>query len=266
MGINMKSEPEDLIKGEPTNVETPCKECSFCEYQDGVQTGCAAGRLEIFKSFNQIARQDSSDNKTYSVIDRFCNYFRSQKWKKDNQEENLLEAVKKETTCGFGLAINCKDHTPEKIKTTLESLKNIDYDQARITVVFYVDGSKNISHLVHLVNELKKIYYKVILVSNSQEKNHIKEYDIFSKCCDKTHFTTCNIGCVIPKGMFSAIDSCINLELAKIVYFESSDTTTVQIKLVRRVYLEYLNYNKMLEDIKIISKTNNMYGWYEEKE
>ena len=66
--------------------------------------------------------------------------------------------------------------------------------------------------------------------------------------------------------MFSAIDSCINLELAKIVYFESSDTTTVQIKLVRRVYLEYLNYNKMLEDIKIISKTNNMYGWYEEKE
>lgn len=264
----MKSEQEEPNK-ELDRVETPCKECAFSEYEHsvykGFQTGCSLGRLEKFKELNQISRREATDGKTYNIIGRFCNTFRSQAWKKSKGDQDLVEEVEKETRCGFSLVVDCQDHSMESIEKTLQSIKDIKYDQKRITIILHIDGSREISNLVHMVNQLKQISSKVFLVSNTQEDKRIKEYDIFSKCIDKTFFTTCKIGSQIPKDLFSSINETINKDLAKITYFESKETDTVQINLVRKIYLNYMDYDKMLEDIKVQSKQKKMYGWYEEK-
>ena len=256
----MKSEQEELIKA-----QTPCKECCFCEYENSTQVGCEAGRLVTFEQLGQVAKVDTSDDKTYSVIDRFCNYFRSPNWKEGKEDTNLLELAKKESACSFGVVIDCEDHSPEKIEKTLKSLQEIDYNKDNITVILYLDGSRDIVHLVHAINVLKKDFKRAYLVSNSQENKQIKDYDIFSKCVNRSHFTTLKLGASVPKNLFSSIDQCLNEDLAKIVYFESKETDTLSTKLVRKSYLDYLNYEKMLDDLKIQSKESNMYGLYEEE-
>lgn len=260
MGTNMKSEQDELIKA-----QTPCKECCFCEYENDSQVGCSAGRLETFKDLNQIAKTDTSDGKTYSVVDRFCNYFRTQDWKKNKEDKDLLERAKKESACSFGVAIDCLDYSEEKLERTIESLKEINYNKNYITILFHTDGSSNIVFLVHAVNVLKKHFREVFLVSNTQDLKRVKDYDIFSKCVKRSHFTTLKLGSKVPKDLFSSIEACINEDLAKIVYFESKDTDTISAKLVRKNYLDYLNYEEMSEDLKNKSKESNMYGLYEEE-
>lgn len=259
MGTNMKSEQEELIKA-----QTPCKECCFCEYENSTQVGCVASRLVTFEELGQIAKVDTSDGKTYSVIDRFCNYFRSQKWKENKKDTNLLELAKKESACSFGVVIDCEDHNPEKIQKTLKSLQEINYNKDNITVILHLDGSENIVHLVHVINVLKKDFKQAYLVSNAQNNKQIKDYDIFSKCVNRSHFTTLKIGATVPKNLFASIEKCLNEDLAKIVYFESKDTDTLSTKLVRKSYLDYMNYEDMLKDLKDKSKQSNMYGLYEE--
>lgn len=264
----MKSKQQEPNK-ELDRVETPCKECVFSEYEHsvykGFQTGCSLGRLEKFKQLNQISRKESTDGKTYNIINRFCNTFRSQKWKNSKSEEDLTKEVEKEIECGFSLIVDCQNHSMESIEKTLRSIKDIEYDQKRITIVLHINGSREISNLVHMANQLKQINSKVFLISNTQQDKRIKEYDIFSKCVDKTFFTTCKVGSEVPKDLFSSINETINKDLAKIIFFESKETNTVQINVARKAYLDYMDYDKMLEDIRIQSKQKNMYGWYEKK-
>ena len=73
------------------------------------------------------------------------------------------------------------------------------------------------------------------------------------------------MGSKVPQGLFSSIDECLNEDLARIVYFESSETNTILTELAKKNYYDYLHYDKMLEELKNKSKESNMYGLYEEE-
>ena len=233
----MKSDQEELFKA-----ETPCKQCCFCEYENSLQVGCKAKRLKKFTDLNQIARTDSSDDKTYFVIDRFCNYFRTEDWKSDKEDKDALDLVKRESMSSFGIVIDCEEYTDEKLQITLESLQKIEYNKNYIAIVLHLKGASNINSLVHAINILKKDYRASYLVSNSLDVKHINDYDLFS-----------------------SIDECLNEDLARIVYFESSETNTILTELAKKNYYDYLHYDKMLEELKNKSKESNMYGLYEEE-
>ena len=256
----MKSDQEELFKA-----ETPCKQCCFCEYENSLQVGCKAKRLKKFTELNQIARTDSSDDKTYFVIDRFCNYFRTEGWKSDKEDKDALDLVKRESMSSFGIVIDCEEYTDEKLQITLESLQKIEYNKNYIAIVLHLKGASNINSLVHAINILKKDYRASYLVSNSLDVKHINDYDIFSKCANRTYFTTLKLGSKVPQGLFSSIDECLNEDLARIVYFESSETSTILTELAKKNYYDYLDYDKMLEELKNKSKESNMYGLYEEE-
>lgn len=251
----MNSKQEEFIKS-----TTPCKDCAFSEYKDDIQTGCSAGRIEKFKELNQVLETRTSDGKTYDVVSRFCNYFRTSKWHEFNPE-NCLEIVRAESAITFGIAVNCENHDNEKIRKTISSFENIDYDPEKITVVLHVDDSKDINHLVHSVNVLKRKFHRVFLVKNNQEITQIKDFDVFSKCANRSYFTTLNVGGMVPPDLFSEINKLVNEDLLKLVFIESLDTQTLSSEVVKRQYLNYKDYNLMTSEIKEQSKQSDMYAY-----
>jgi len=255
----MNSKQEEFLKS-----TTPCKDCAFSEYKDDVQTGCSAGRIEKFKELGQVLGTRTSDGKTYDVVSRFCNYFRTSKWHELNPE-NPLEIVRDQSAITFGIAVNCENHNEEKIGKTISCLENIDYDPEKITIVLSVDDPKNITHLVHGVNVLKRKFHRVFLVKNNQDITQIKDFDVFSKCANRSYFTTLEVGGTFSPNLFSGINKLINEDLLKLVFIESSDTQTLSSEVVKRQYLNYRDYNLMMSEIKEQSKHSDMYAYYEEK-
>lgn len=260
MDTNMKSEQEGQIKS-----STPCKQCAFCQYEKDIQVGCSIGRLEQFQELEEILETKETDGKTYHVIGRLCNYFRSPDWAEANEGKNLIDLAVQESKPTVAVVVDCQEHTSEKIEKTVNSIKAIDYDHSKVAIVLHVDDSENIWHLVHQVNELKKEFARVKLVVNKQDIRQIKDFDIFSKCSDKAFFTTMKIGAEFCPELFNIVDFIINEELAKIVFIETKETQTVLSSLVKDKYLDYLDYDLMLKDIRQISQDSNMYAYYEEK-
>ena len=256
----MSSEREELVK-----TATPCKMCAFSEYTDGVQSGCAAGRIDRFRELGEVAEVKESDDKTYSVVSRFCNYFRTEKWTEDKEKDEYLDIVKRESALTFGLVINCEDHTEEKIEKTINCIQNVNYDKNKITILLHVDKADNITTLVHQVNVLKKDFKRVYLVKNQQDIRQIKDYDIFTKCANRSHFTTMKIGGTFAPNLFYDINETVNTDLSKVVFMETEHTETIVSALVKRQYLNYLNYELMSSELKEHSKKSDMYIYYEEK-
>ena len=56
---------------------TSCRQCVFAEYEDNVQTDCAAGRFELFnKNGIDLVYAEDAEKKFYLVKDKACIYFR----------------------------------------------------------------------------------------------------------------------------------------------------------------------------------------------
>jgi len=57
----------------------------------------------------------------------------------------------------------------------------------------------------------------------------------------------------------------VNTDLSKVVFMETEHTETIVSALVKRQYLNYLNYELMSSELKEHSKKSDMYIYYEEK-
>ena len=69
---------------------TCCRQCVFAEYEDNVQTGCAAGRFEVFnKNGIDLVYAEDEEKKFYLVKDKACIYFR--------HIDTCAEIIKKKT-------------------------------------------------------------------------------------------------------------------------------------------------------------------------
>ena len=80
---------------------TLCHNCIFADYNNNIQTGCKAGRLDKFKKANiDISEMVYEDVTSYVIEEKVCVYYRNKDWALDHYKNidgnNLAAIVSKE--------------------------------------------------------------------------------------------------------------------------------------------------------------------------
>ena len=80
---------------------TLCHNCIFADYDNNIQTGCKADRLNKFKKANiTISEMVYEDTTSYVIEEKVCVYYRNKSWALDHyknmDDENLVATINKE--------------------------------------------------------------------------------------------------------------------------------------------------------------------------
>ena len=80
---------------------TLCHNCMFADYDNNIQTGCKADRLDKFKKANiAISKIVYEDVTSYIIEEKVCVYYRNKSWASDHykniDDENLVATINKE--------------------------------------------------------------------------------------------------------------------------------------------------------------------------
>ena len=245
----MKSKQLDKV------AETSCKDCKFAIYEGKTQTGCEAGRAELYME-NGMGFEAYDKDKEFYVINTLCSY------KIEKKYDLSLEQIKKIRKKTFGIAIYIEEYSPEDLEETIKSVCNIDYDRSSIYVC--------ISHSYKLLcpeftnkmrEQMRKLeeagFYSIKVVVSGNEKQ--RDYDTFKKVSGQNYITKLCSGETIEKDTYGKIDKSINGLLERYVFFEDSSSSTILFKAINSRYLDHNDYDKMQNALREESKETNLY-------
>jgi hypothetical protein len=118
---------------------TSCRQCVFAEYEDSIQIGCHAGRLEVFEENGvEILPVTDEEKSFYLVKDKACAYFRHV-----DLHANIL-----------------KTKTMEELKDLVRSSLKIPYH-----VLIFLREKDTLLDLRHRLNELDEQSVKPAIIS-----------------------------------------------------------------------------------------------------
>tara|TARA_R100001129_G_scaffold8535_1_gene6056 strand:+ start:616 stop:1368 length:753 start_codon:yes stop_codon:yes gene_type:complete len=245
----MKSKQLDRI------AETSCKDCKFAIYEGKTQTGCEAGRAEVYME-NGMAFEAYDKDKEFYVINTLCSYKIEKKYALSIEE---IKAIRKKS---FGIAVYIEDEDARGLEETIESICNVDYDHSKMSVC--------ISHSYKLLqpeftNKMKKQMralenagfssINVVVYGNERQR----DYDTFKKIARQNYITKLNAGQTIDQDTYEKIDYAINERLERFLFFEDSSCCTILFKAVNSRYLDHNDYDKMGEALLEESKAEGFY-------
>tara|TARA_Y100000592_G_scaffold101036_1_gene184765 strand:- start:8817 stop:9602 length:786 start_codon:yes stop_codon:yes gene_type:complete len=258
-----------------------CSKCIFAEVKppenDGMfglwQHGCGAGRLTKLKERQEATLSEKSsgiEQHTYYDISRFCNMYRTGKWK-ENAEGCLKTKAEKESQLKFGMVVNAADRTEQQIKETFDSLLEIDYPKDK----FQVTLSIPIGHLHTqiLLNEVERVRGKDVECNLIMHANHAdkreEETEMFQSVMYGRNNFICkiNAGNKIKSNFLSFMDKEVNEKLNKIAVFEDKENQAAFLSFgaVNSMYPDFLDYDLMAKELTTISKDERNYREYEKK-
>jgi len=249
----MKSKPQEADK----HLTTSCKDCIFAEYEDDSQTGCAAGRLDLFRQEGTVI-EAYDDEKEFYVIDRFCTYLRTKGW---NEGYATPQAAREEVKPRVFIVVYLDNATPQSLDNTLQSILRLDCNRSHLFVAASqprLGTTKEERHLsTHFFSMLKDegINGRVMINIASQ----MREYDLFRGAGGCTHITTINIGDSIPPDALSKIDTELNEKNKRIVLFDYKKVTFLMYSVYLTRYAEYFNYTKFESAIRKEAKKAGLY-------
>lgn len=235
--------------------ETSCKDCKFAIYEGKTQTGCEAGRAEVYME-NGMGFEAYDKDKEFYVINTLCSY------KIEKKYDLSLEQIKQIRKKSFGIAVYIEDKDAKGLEETVESICNIDYDHSSISVC--------ISHSYKLLdleftNKMKKQMralegagfssINVVVYGNERQR----DYDTFKKIARQNYITKLNVGQTIDQYTYGKIDYVINERLERFLLFEDSGCRTILFKAVNSRYLDHNDYDKMEEALLEESKAEGFY-------
>lgn len=122
----MTSQQKDNI------VRTSCKNCVLAIYDGNTQTGCTADRLNNFEKFEAY-----DEDKEFYVIERLCNYYRDDRDKYINDENEVeLKKIQYESLVSFKLLFDCDEITKENRDKFLQYCVHnaSEYDPEKINI------------------------------------------------------------------------------------------------------------------------------------
>jgi len=98
--MNESSQQQDENNLIPVS-STLCHNCIFADYDNNIQTGCKADRLNKFKKANiTISEMVYEDTTSYVIEEKVCVYYRNKSWASEHYKnidnENLVETINKE--------------------------------------------------------------------------------------------------------------------------------------------------------------------------
>ena len=120
---------------------TICLNCIFAQYNDKVQTGCAANRLDLFKKAEQEIAEVTIDDRTTFVIEgKTCVYYRNKEWAesyyKTKNPKDILLNVKKELSIPYHVILFFrKDDKLEDLKDRLTELEQQKVSPKILTIL-----------------------------------------------------------------------------------------------------------------------------------
>lgn len=230
------------MKLQQLEYKSSCEKCIFASYDNDIQVGCKAGRLEKFKVNSEICKRDE---KTWFLLKRFCNLYR---------EENIsLEEARQQIALKFAIVIY--DYEDLENETAIKSAKNIQYDKSKFKIIFSSKHNSKAGCYFDAINTLQQAGINSELVINLCDID--RDYTAFNKGVGASHFIKMNSSIAIPENLLSEIDKIINDDLEQIIMFEKNSITCLPFWLVNKEYTNYNDYDLMTESIKSkLIKTN----------
>lgn len=234
------------MKLQQLEYKSSCEKCIFADYNENIQIGCKAGRLDKFKINSDICK---SEEKTWFLLKRFCNLYREQ--------EISLEEARKQIALTFSIVIY--DYADSAFETAIKSIENIQYDKNKFKVIFSSKYNSKAGTYFNAINNLKRSNINAELIINLN--NPDIDYTSFSKAVGVSHFIKMESSIAIPPDFLNQIDQSINDNLEQIIMFEKSiddkSITCLPFWLVNKEYTNYNDYDLMTESIKNkLIKTN----------
>ena len=248
-----------------------CTNCIFAEVDDGgVQAGCRASRLHKYIKLNLAHRAEESN---FYELSKLCNMKRDEDWLETKclpkyDQYDALDIAKMEMEPTFGIIIYDDSPNPNDINTTLNSIKDINYNKNKYTIVWsvHVDTLKNrgttLIDAVSCVQDLKLAGHKIWLSLHKDTLNiATRDKECFSKVTHASYWVKMAHGVCIPKDAFNDINNSVNDKLEIKVLFENRGQTMsiVPFSVAQSKYLDYNDYDLMVHGIRNEAKKNNLY-------
>jgi hypothetical protein len=217
----MKSQQQDRF-------QTECKSCAYL-----TEDKCRFGRIEKFDKRGEVIWTPEGP-----VIDRLCNI--SSKKEVENPRAHI--------ECKFGVVIF--DYIDGySVRNTVDSLKNVNYDKKKFKIVISSCHNEKSYELFNIINELKKEGFKAELIITLCDEADI-EKDAFGKCLGASHFCKINAGYTISPDTFNKIDTSLNDDLEKLLFFETPRMKIIDFSAVNNYYLEHGSFDALFTSLK----------------
>jgi hypothetical protein len=253
-----------------------CKECIFAQWgtrkkalivnesdfvlgevpATPIQEGCLCGRVDIFKNRGE-AQVEQGD--THYTLTKFCNMYRTEEWQEE-QDEPALEAARQEVMPLFGIAVYDQiDKKINDLQRTVDSILAANYQRNKIKVILSTFQERGVSAVANIINNLQLEVKHSSAVFQLLGNDYIKDTEAFKKLAQATYFVKVKSGEEIPPDIFTEIDRSMNDDLERIVMFEGDGFSIISKKVVTDLYLEHMDYDKMVNHIRKISQEQNVY-------
>lgn len=256
-----------------------CSRCIFVETLPPMsggpfnyhQTGCAAGRLDLFKTQNKCRYVNGSG---FYELSQFCNMYRGEEWMEDRLDEGfqnkqeLAQAAKEENKIVFGFII---DHT-EDLDKTMSSLLESNYDTSKLRIIFSLILEKSTTEdrrlVMDFVNELKKKDILANMIIHTTDD----QITIDSRCFTPLLGEKCGYIAKIKSprqidtNYLDFINTQINDNVSQYTFFEDSNgVEMIHTGVINKTYLEFKDYDLMCGGLKDMSKKQGSYKQYDKK-
>jgi len=261
-----------------------CKECVFAEWYTTsesmilnesnfivgkksclVQTGCECGRVKVFEKRGEASM---TVGEPYYRLTKFCNAYRTKEWQ-EKQDKPVLEALQQEVMPLFGIAVyDHADKTLEDLQRTVDSILATEYQKNKIKVILSTFKDRGINAVANIVNNMQ---HSDSGIKNSSaafqviDHSYVRDSEAFKKLVQATYFVNIKSGSELPPKIFDDIDYSLNEKLERIVMFEGDGFSVISRKVVTDIYLEFGNYDQMVDHIRQHSQEQGVYKKYEEK-
>ena len=120
---------------------TLCHNCIFADYNDNIQTGCKADRLDKFKKANiTISEIVYEDITSYVIEEKVCVYYRNKDWALDHykniDDQSLVATVSKELRIPYHVLLFVrKNDNIDDVSIRLTELEQQDIKPKMVTII-----------------------------------------------------------------------------------------------------------------------------------
>ena len=186
------------------------------------------------------------------------------------RQYNAVEIARREVEPTFGIVIYDDSLEPDGIFSTLNSIKNIDYNKNKYVIVWSlceytrVKREMPVIDAVKLVNDMKVGGYKMWLNLHQDLTNiETRDRECFSKVAKSSYWMkiTTETETHVPVNIFKDVDASLNDKLETQVLFEDKNQTwsMVPSMVARLKYLDHKDYGLMIDDIRRNAQKENLY-------
>lgn len=245
----MKSQQQDRP------IKTSCKNCAFAIYEDRSQIACAFNRISKFDKNDIIEAYD--DQKEFYVINRSCNYYRSNK---SNYASVDLKKVQAESALSFDVFFNYSNLTTQDCKSILNTIQNNGYykEKLKFTCIHdYENESKVKDYVIKIWTEAGR---DIIVTVCHPVDEFVKGY--LSKTTNDFHlFVNENNFENIDPQLFTNINEYINTDLKRAIVINKNNILAVH-NLAYKTCIKLnpdMTHKECIDNIIQQSKSTNYY-------